>query len=178
MGANASADAKKAKQSEYSKILREQVAGSLFKKYDANADKSLSKGEVKKLLAQEFGLDEKQIVIAECAMDADLNGAVDVKEFNAILKDENLVRVICDTESCHFLTEAWKIFRKYDKDASGNLTKIELKALLKSLGIPEANADRIVADADANKNALINFNEFIHWLPATAVLLNQNKAKK
>ena len=35
--------------------------------------------------------------------------------------------MICDTESCKFLAEAWKIFRKHDKDQSGNLTKKELK---------------------------------------------------
>ena len=47
--------------------------------------------------------------------------------------------------------------------------------LLSSLDIPPASADQILASADANKNALLNFHEFVHWLPATALMLQQYK---
>ena len=47
--------------------------------------------------------------------------------------------------------------------------------LLSSLDIPPASADEILASADANKNALLNFHEFVHWLPATALMLQQYK---
>lgn len=160
---------------EYSKILKKEICGDLFQKYDKDADKKLSKSEVTQMLTDEFGLDEEQIKVASSLMDGDQNGFVDSKEFNAILRQENLCRVICDTEPCKFLSEAWRIFRKHDKDLSGNLTKAELKVLLTSLGIPTASTDEIFRKADSNKNAFVNYHEFVQWLPATAVLLKTYK---
>ena len=66
---------------EYGQILREEISGALFQKYDSNVNKSLSKGELSKLLAEEFGLDENQIKIAGTAMDTDQSGSVDIDEF-------------------------------------------------------------------------------------------------
>lgn len=159
----------------YSQILKKQISGALFSKYDADSDAILSAGELKKMLREEFGLSDEQIRVAGSLLDGDQSGTIDVKEFNAILKEKNLCRLICNTESCKFLSESWKIFRKHDKDRSGNLTKMELKGLLCSLDIPPASADEILASADANKNALLNFHEFVHWLPATALMLQQYK---
>ena len=159
----------------YSDVLKTQFSDALFTKYDADSDAILSSSELKKMLREEFGLANDQIRMAGSLMDRDQSGTVDAKEFNAILREENLCQLICDTESFKFLSESWKIFRKHDKDRSGDLTKMELKGLLSSLDIPPASADKILANADANKNTLLDFHEFVHWLPATALMLQQYK---
>ena len=158
-----------------SHILKTQISDALFTKYDADSDAILSASELKKMLREEFGLANDQIRVAGSLMDRNQSGTVDIKEFNTILREKNLGRLIRDTESCKFLSESWKIFRKHDKDRSGDLTKIELKGLLSSLDISPASAEKILANADANKNALLDFHEFVHWLPATALMLQQYK---
>ena len=82
MGANTSTSAKTTSKNDYGKILRDEISGVLFKKYDKNGDSILSKEEVRNMLSDEFGLDDGQIKIAASLMDGDQSGTVDMKEFH------------------------------------------------------------------------------------------------
>lgn len=56
-----------------------------------------------------------------------------------------------------------EIFVKFDRDADGSLTEIELGSLMRSLGL-KPNAEQVAAliqKADKNGNGLIEFPEFI-----------------
>ena len=81
MGGKVSRSGKKISAHEYSEILKNEIGGALFKKYDKNGDSILSKEEVRLLLSEEFGLDQNQIKIAASLMDEDQSGTVDMKEF-------------------------------------------------------------------------------------------------
>ena len=66
----------------YSQILKTQISGALFTKYDADSDAVLSATELKKMLSEEFGLADDQIRVAGSLIDGDQSGTVDVKEYN------------------------------------------------------------------------------------------------
>ncbi|CAI0380759.1 unnamed protein product [Linum tenue] len=62
------------------------------------------------------------------------------------------------------LSQLRDIFDRFDMDADGSLTVLELAALLRSIGLKPASGDQIhvlLADIDANGNGSIEFDELV-----------------
>ncbi|MQL94670.1 hypothetical protein Taro_027342 [Colocasia esculenta] len=61
------------------------------------------------------------------------------------------------------LAELREIFRSFDRNNDGSLTRLELDALLRSLGLkpsPE-QVEALIHRADTNSNGLVEFSEFV-----------------
>ncbi|KAF0749728.1 hypothetical protein AaE_006936 [Aphanomyces astaci] len=66
------------------------------------------------------------------------------------------------------------VFDEFDVDHSGAISPDELRTLLKSVGeedLDDADINDIIAQADADKNGQIEFNEFIQMMQARKRLL-------
>lgn len=61
------------------------------------------------------------------------------------------------------IAELKEIFRRFDRDADGSLTVLELGALLRSLGLKPSGEqlDSLLDSVDANGNGLIEFVELL-----------------
>ncbi|KAJ3681681.1 hypothetical protein LUZ60_014254 [Juncus effusus] len=61
------------------------------------------------------------------------------------------------------LAELREIFRSYDRNNDGSLTQLELRSLLRSLGLKptQDQLDALIARADTNSNGLVEFSEFV-----------------
>jgi len=59
-----------------------------------------------------------------------------------------------------------QIFKLWDVDHNGSISRDELSALLTSLdsGITPADADRLFSAADVNHDERIDYAEFVAWL--------------
>mmetsp|Transcript_13716 Transcript_13716/g.34765 ORF Transcript_13716/g.34765 Transcript_13716/m.34765 type:complete len:504 (-) Transcript_13716:120-1631(-) len=56
-------------------------------------------------------------------------------------------------------------FREFDKDHNGYITRDELAEVLRKLGsIDPGDIDDLLAEADTNKNGVIEIDEFVEWL--------------
>lgn len=61
------------------------------------------------------------------------------------------------------LAELREIFRSYDRNNDGSLTQLELRSLLRSLGMKptQDQLDALIQRADINSNGLVEFSEFV-----------------
>lgn len=61
------------------------------------------------------------------------------------------------------LLELREIFRSYDRNNDGSLTQLELRSLLRSLGLKptQDQLDALIQRADINSNGLVEFSEFV-----------------
>ena len=63
-----------------------------------------------------------------------------------------------------FYTELVEMFKKYDKDGSGVIEKVEFLDLVKTLGfteVTEAETDAVFQGIDLNNDSVISFSEFL-----------------
>jgi calcium-binding protein CML len=61
------------------------------------------------------------------------------------------------------VAELREIFRSYDRNNDGSLTQLELRSLLRSLGLKptQDQLDALIQRADINSNGLVEFSEFV-----------------
>lgn len=59
------------------------------------------------------------------------------------------------------------LFRDADVDGNGTIDPDELKTILVKLGMTEDEANTAFANADANRDGLVDFEEFFAWVVAT-----------
>ncbi|KAF3335978.1 putative calcium-binding protein CML17 [Carex littledalei] len=61
------------------------------------------------------------------------------------------------------VVELREIFRSYDRNNDGSLTQLELRSLLRSLGLKptQDQLDALIQQADINSNGLVEFSEFV-----------------
>jgi calmodulin len=57
-------------------------------------------------------------------------------------------------------------FGVFDKDGDGKITAAELTHIMKNLGEPltQEEVDEMIAQADTNKDGIIDYAEFVHLL--------------
>lgn len=56
------------------------------------------------------------------------------------------------------------MFRDFDKDGNGVLSRDELSRLLGKLGLSHSDISEIFSEADVNRNGVIEIDEFLNWL--------------
>lgn len=72
------------------------------------------------------------------------------------------------------MTRAHDIFNTLDVDDSGGLTVEELAPALTKLGISHHNVSKIMQQADANGDSVLDMSEFILWYNAAAELSKES----
>jgi len=58
---------------------------------------------------------------------------------------------------------ALDIFRKWDTDGNGYIDKKELEGVLTELGLPGGGVQRLIVDADVNRDGKISYQEFLGY---------------
>ncbi len=90
-------------------------------------------------------------------MDSNANGFIDYTEFiAACLQSQNYMQE-------HHLLQAFSYF---DKDASGTISKDELKACLQDeeLALTDEMLDGMIDEVDTNKDGQIDYNEYLQMM--------------
>ena len=88
-------------------------------------------------------------------MDTDKSGKIDYTEFLAATLDEKI-----------YLKEQrlFEVFRAFDKDESGKISKEELMKLLQIEDDPDKKIGKLIDEIDKNKDGEIDYNEFLDMM--------------
>merc|ERR1719373_757279 len=91
-------------------------------------------------------------------IDADASGEIDFPEFLSLM-----ARKLKDTSTEEEIIEAFRVF---DKEATGLITKQELRRVLLEYGekLTEAEADEIEKDAMPDKDGRINYEDLVKMM--------------
>jgi len=142
------------------KAARKRAIIRLFRKFDADKDGYLTKSELKEFM-KSLGLETDSHTVHQFLKHFDLSkdARVTLKEFETVLDkmDKKLEKK---------QTGLRAIFDKYDKDNSGSIDRVEIKALLEGLGehaSPEA-IQKLLAQFDKDITGDITFDEFERWV--------------
>merc|ERR550525_587864 len=63
-----------------------------------------------------------------------------------------------------FQTRILEMFRRWDVNGDGVITKDELQQVLVSVGMTENDAASTFAAVDADRNGKVDYKEFVNWL--------------
>eukprot|EP00927_Polykrikos_kofoidii_P054039 TRINITY_DN48525_c0_g1_i1.p1 TRINITY_DN48525_c0_g1~~TRINITY_DN48525_c0_g1_i1.p1 ORF type:complete len:604 (+),score=81.37 TRINITY_DN48525_c0_g1_i1:76-1812(+) len=63
-------------------------------------------------------------------------------------------------------------FGKFDQDGNGLISKMEMVHVFSRLGLPEDSVEEMFAEADANRDGAVDYNEFIQWIFSDSVPRN------
>lgn len=121
-----------------------------FKKLDKNGDGFISKEE----LAEGLGATAADVAKLIALADQDGDGNLSYKEL--LMTAVN--RKLRATEE-----RLYTAFQKFDKDGDGTITKVEIAEVL---GIPMADAERLVGEIDQNSDGKIDYEEFFNMMMA------------
>merc|ERR1711871_14658 len=130
------------------------------------AEKAPKKEKKETRAAWQEGLFAPAVIGAKKVM-----GEQQLKEFRAsvIAKHSKVIGQFVDTSESKFGQLVLKrMFEYADKDGNGSLDKEEVRAALKDLGfdfLNEKQVDTIINKADADKNEVIDFEEFVKETP-------------
>ena len=107
-------------------------------------------------------------------IDIDRNGKISFKEFAIFAEAKAQI---------DYNDEEWferMIFRMMDVDKSGGIDPDEFKRLVELLGVPSTEKDiqQLIKDIDANKDGVINMDEFITFFKVEGKKKNKIKNKK
>ena len=113
-------------------------------------------GTVMRSLGQNPSEAELQDMVNE--VDLDGNGTIEFDEFLYMMSRQMREG---DTEE-----EIKDAFRVFDKDGDGKITAAELTHIMKHLGEPlsQEEVDEMIAQADTNKDGIIDYGEFVHLM--------------
>ena len=131
--------------------MNEQELREAFALFDVDKDGKITEVELsavmKKLGTFTSDSDVKDMVRES---DADKNGTIDFAEFSVMMtKHQRKLSLMA-------------AFKVYDKNGDGKITAAEMQAALKELGdkIPAETAAKMMKDADANGDGVIDYSEF------------------
>ncbi|EPS74121.1 hypothetical protein M569_00632, partial [Genlisea aurea] len=129
----------------------------IFNRFDMDGDGSLTQLELAALL-RSLGLkptgDQINDLLAN--IDANGNGSIEFDELvTAILPDVN-EQILINQE------QLLEVFRSFDRDGNGYITAAELAKQMAKMGQPLTYRElsEMIAEADANGDGVISFNEF------------------
>ncbi|XP_025094746.1 calmodulin-A-like [Pomacea canaliculata] len=131
----------------------EDVYLNAFKQFDKNGDGYISLREMREVLtAANSKLTDAQIYEFFMYNDSDKDQKVSFEEFVAGVK-----KII------EFVENAREFFKQMDTSGDGYLDKKELRELLNRCGqkLPEEDLNKILQEADKNRDNKISFDEFI-----------------
>ena len=128
----------------------------VFDLFDKDKDGAITTkelGDVMRALGANPTQAELQEMINE--VDTDDSGKIEFKEFLSLF-----AKKMKDPDTEEDLIEAFRIF---DKDGSGNISALELRHVMTTLGerLTEEEADEMIKEADTNNDGQINYQEFV-----------------
>jgi len=130
-----------------------------FSLFDKDGSGTISNDElevVMKSLGQNPTQGELKQMIQE--VDVDGNGEVDFDEFLLMMKKQMQAR---DVDS-----EMREAFRVFDRNGDGQISPMELRNVMTSLGekLTEEEISEMMKEADLDGNGFIDFEEFVHMV--------------
>ena len=132
---------------------RERVA--LFQKFDSSGNGSLSMGEARAAIAQQYPFFDNVKAVRQAFIAADKSGdeAIGRREFSMFL------------DYLLFFSDMWAEFQQIDTDGDGRLTLQEFGAAAQRLGDPlsPVEARREFRKMDENGGGYVLFDEFARW---------------
>jgi calmodulin len=113
-------------------------------------------GTVMRSLGQNPSEAELQDMVNQ--VDLDGNGTIEFDEFLYMMS-----RQMRDGDTEEDIKAAFRVF---DKDGDGKITTAELTHIMKNLGEPltQEEVDEMIAQADTNKDGIIDYAEFVHLM--------------
>ncbi|KAI7860180.1 calmoduline [Circinella umbellata] len=133
---------------------------SSFQQFDKDGNGTIDArelGGVMKALNMSVSEVEVKSMIRE--LDADGSGSIDFEEFLSMLSRTKFNGNDAQQE----LLETFKVF---DKNNDGTISANELREVMSNLGerMSEAELEQMLLEADANKDGVINYEEFVKML--------------
>lgn len=130
-----------------------------FDLFDRDGDGHITADEFATIL-RSWGQNPTEKEVNEIIAQVDANG-------NGMIEFEEFVQMMCNSIK-HFETEEDYInaFKPFDQDNDGKITKNELIQILKNLNEPisKSQIDMLVGIADKEKNGLIDYASFVHFM--------------
>ena len=130
-----------------------------FSLFDENGDGSISSIEIEQVM-QKMGYKPTKEEVNDMLneLDVDQNGTIDFNEFITLMSKQSKPK-----DEDEELREAFKVF---DKDGSGNISSIELKQVMITLGEKMTDDDiaAMIKGADIDGDGQISFTEFLKMM--------------
>lgn len=125
----------------------------VFSSFDTNGDGTLTIEEMKKGIGKlEFSKpDELEDLMR--SLDTDGSGSVDYAEF---------IAATFDTQKCIKDSKLWEVFRRFDLNGDGVITKGEMRKVMKEWS--DEKATEVLSQVDTDGDGTISFEEFQHMM--------------
>eukprot|EP01116_Phalansterium_solitarium_P024654 TRINITY_DN9088_c0_g1_i2.p1 TRINITY_DN9088_c0_g1~~TRINITY_DN9088_c0_g1_i2.p1 ORF type:complete len:304 (-),score=87.92 TRINITY_DN9088_c0_g1_i2:26-937(-) len=146
-----------------------------FRKYDKDGTGTMSLQELQDF-CYDLGvhLSDDELVTAMQVLDADRSGSISYEEFMKWWKIvNNKHHLKLNTFQKVAVAKAAQMFRKFDRDNSGDLDLHEFEKLhTKMMGIKltRRELDRWMKVLDSDRDGRISFNEYVSWLLKSGAL--------
>ncbi|OIW34165.1 EF-hand [Coniochaeta ligniaria NRRL 30616] len=141
------------------KLTKEQIAQyrQVFDLFDKDHTGDITAEELGEVM-KGLGLNPSDSELHDLIAEADVNkdGSIDFNEFLNMM-----ARTVKEVDNEEELKNAFKVF---DKDGSGTISAIELRAVLQHLGenLTDDDLDEMLKMADKNGDGNIDYEEFVH----------------
>ena len=148
----------------------------VFEKYDKNGSGSLNVMELQEL-CYDFGtyLSTDDLRLAMRDLDTDGDGMLSYEEFMVWWRtNDRFSSIRASDANSKLRQEAAAVFKKYDTDLSGDISRQEFAKLHRELQrekLVKQNLDECIMQLDQNGDGIIQFNEFITWIEEVSVSL-------
>ena len=130
-----------------------------FKEADKDGNMSLDCKEFVKLAATSMKLEEKEATELFKKIDANENGDISFKEFEAYVDD------LGGLDNFTLYSQVIEEFKKADKDKSGGLDLKEFIKLCKTkLNLNKFKAAKVFNSIDTDKSDIVSLEEFKAWV--------------
>ena len=143
------------------KLTEEQVENfqKAFYIFDKDGDGSISTHELATVM-RSLGMNptNQELIQLIEEVDADGNGTLDFTEFLTLM-NQNMKEAVTKEE-------LMDTFRVLDLDGNGEITAVELRHVLTSIGekLTEKEMDGLILEADVDGDGTINFEEFANMM--------------